>query len=172
MRGLSRAAIVLAAMAFAVPSLQAQKPSINISAGASLPTGDAADGVEMGYNAAVGLGLKPALLPLGLRVEGMFNTFQFKEAISDGSWRVMGLTANATYTVIPALYLIGGVGLYNSKASEDGAEASNDFGFNFGAGVNIPLTGFGTYIEARFHHVPGENDSNFQFIPISFGIKF
>src|SRR5262245_61487822 len=114
MRGLSRAAIVLAAMAFAVPSLHAQKPSINISAGASLPTGDAADGVEMGYNAAVGLGLKPALLPLGLRIEGMFNSFSFKESVgADGAWRVMGLTANATYTMIPSVYLIGGLGLYN-----------------------------------------------------------
>lgn len=173
MRLMSRAAVVLAAIAFTAPSVHAQRPSLNISAGASLPTGDAADGVEMGYNAAIGLGIKPALMPLGLRVEGMFNSFQFKESTTiDGSNRVMALTANGTYSMIPALYLIGGVGLYNSKASVDGAEASNDFGFNFGAGVNIPLTGFGTYVEARFHHVPVEGGGNFQFIPITFGIKF
>jgi hypothetical protein len=83
----------------------------------------------------------------------------------------MGLTANGTYTMVPQLYVIGGVGAYNSKASTAGSPSETDFGFNVGAGLNIPLTGFGTYAEVRFHHVAGDN-RNFQFIPITFGIKF
>ena len=173
MRLLSRAAIAIAAILIAAPALHAQT-SFNIAIGAAVPMGDAADGSEMGYNATVGVGIKPPLAPLGLRVEGMFNSFKAKGA-SDISTRVMGLTANGTYTMVPQVYLIGGLGMYNSKLTGLPAgttsDASTDIGFNFGAGVNIPLTGFGTYLEARFHHVPVDG-GNFQFVPITFGIKF
>jgi hypothetical protein len=169
MRLLSRAALVAAAMFVAVPALHAQT-SFSIAAGASLPMGDASDSNEMGYHATLGLGIKPPLAPLGLRIEGMFNSFEYKSPI-DASLRVMGLTANGTFTMMPTAYLIGGVGMYNSKVSVSGVDASNDFGFNIGAGINIPLTGFGTYIEARYHHIPVDGGS-FQFLPISVGLKF
>ncbi len=169
MRLLSRAALVLAAILFAAPALHAQT-SFSIAAGAALPMGDAADAYKMGYNATVGLGIKPPLAPLGARIEGMFNAFDVKNV--DENLRVMALTANGTYTMLPTIYLIGGVGMYNSKISVTGVDASTDFGFNFGAGVNIPLTGFGTYLEARFHHIPIDGGGSFQFIPITFGIKF
>lgn len=174
MRLLSRAAIALAAILFAAPALHAQI-SFNLAAGVAVPMGDAADALDMGYNATVGLGIKPPLAPLGVRIEGMFNSFAYKSPI-DASQRVMALTANGTFTMMPTIYLIGGVGMYNSKASVSGSPSSTDLGFNIGAGVNIPLTGFGTYLEARFHHVPVDNASgtasSFQFVPITFGIKF
>ena len=110
MRLLSRAAIAIAAILFAAPVLHAQT-SLNIAIGAAVPMGDAADAVDMGYNATVGIGIKPPLAPLGLRVEGMFNSFKYSSAAIDASQRVMGLTANGTYTMIPQVYLIGGVGM-------------------------------------------------------------
>ena len=170
MRLLSRAALVLAAILCTAPALHAQT-SINIAIGAAVPTGDAGDLVDMGYNATVGVGIKPPLAPLGLRIEGMFNSFEFKSPAADASQRVLAATANGTYTMMPQIYLIGGAGMYNSKASTSGSPSSTDFGFNVGAGVNIPLTGFGTYAEARFHHISGDG-GNFQFIPITFGIRF
>ena len=172
MRLLSRAALVIAAMFIAAPALHAQT-SFNLAAGATLPMGDASDVNKMGYHAAIGLGIKPLVLPVGVRIEGMFNSLDYKDGVGlDGeSLRVMGVTANAMYTVMPTLYLIGGVGMYNSKVSVAGSDASNDFGFNVGAGINIPLTGFGTYLEARYHHIPVDGGS-FQFVPLSFGIKF
>ena len=169
MRLLSRAALVCAATLVVAPVVHAQT-SVNIAIGAAVPTGDAGDAVDMGYNATLGVGIKPPLAPLGVRIEGMFNSFEFKSPL-DASYRVLAATANGTYTMMPQIYLIGGVGMYNSKASTAGSPSSTDFGFNVGAGVNIPLTGFGTYVEARFHHVSGDGD-NFQFIPITFGIKF
>jgi len=169
MRLLSRAALAIAAILFAAPALHAQT-SFSVAAGLALPMGDAKDAVDMGYNATVGLGIKPPLAPLGVRIEGMFNSFQAKSPFT-GSLRVMALTANGTYTMMPTIYLIGGVGMYNAKESAAGSPSETDVGFNVGAGVNIPLTGFGTYVEARFHHVPGDPGS-FQFIPITFGIKF
>ena len=169
MRSLSRAALVLAAMFIAAPAAHAQA-SFGIAAGATLPMGDAADAYKMGYHATLSLGIKPPLAPIGLRVEGTFNSLEV-DGGADASLRLMGLTANGTYTVIPQMYLIGGVGMYNSKLSVSGSDAENDFGFNVGAGINIPLTGFGTYIEARYHHIPVDG-GNFQFLPISVGIRF
>lgn len=168
MRSLSRAALVLAAMFIAAPALQAQA-SFGIAAGATLPMGDAADAYKMGYHATLSLGIKPPLAPLGLRAEGMYNSLDVDGA--DASLRLMGLTLNGTWTLIPTAYLIGGVGMYNSKISESSVDAENDFGFNIGAGINIPLTGFGTYIEARYHHIPVDGGS-MQFLPISVGIRF
>lgn len=168
MRSLSRAALVLAAMFIAAPALQAQA-SFGIAAGATVPMGDAADAYKMGYHATLSLGIKPPLAPIGFRAEGMFNSLEVDGA--DASLRLMGLTANGTYTLLPQIYLIGGVGMYNSKISGSAADAENDFGFNVGAGLNIPLTGFGTYIEARYHHIPVDGGS-FQFVPVSVGIRF
>jgi hypothetical protein len=168
MRLLSRVGIVLAAMFVAAQAAHAQT-SFGIAAGASLPMGDASDVYETGYHATLSLGIKPPLAPLGLRVEGMFNSFGLKDL--DESVRVLGITGNGTFTIMPTAYLIGGIGMYNSKASVTGAESSSDFGFNIGAGVNIPLTGFGTYIEARYHHIPMDG-GNFQMLPISVGIRF
>lgn len=174
MRLIPTAALVLAAMTVGANEVHAQM-SVSIAAGAALPMGDASDALSMGYNATVGLGIKPPLAPLGVRVEGMFNSFDYKSnTIGLETFRVMALTANATLSgpAMPA-YLIGGLGMYNSKATANigSSNAESDFGFNIGGGVNIPLTGFGTYIEARYHHVPASGGA-FKFVPITVGIKF
>lgn len=177
MRLTSSVAIALAASLLAAPQAAAQM-SFSIAAGAALPMGNSADGLEMGYNATVGLGIKPPLFPVGARVEGMFNAFGFKDAaFKDFGLRVMALTANATLGApvlpLPMTYLIGGLGMYNSQitGATPAPNASNDFGFNIGVGFNIPLTGFGTFIEARYHHVPGDGGA-MKFVPITVGIKF
>lgn len=174
MRLIPTAALVLAAMTLGATEARAQM-SISIAAGAALPMGDASDALSMGYNATVGLGIKPPLAPVGLRVEGMFNSFDYKSnTIGLETFRVMALTANGTLSgpAMPA-YLIGGVGMYNSKATANigSADAQSDFGFNIGGGVNLPLTGFSTFLEVRYHHIPVDGGS-FKFVPITVGIKF
>lgn len=174
MRLIPTAALVLAAMTFGATEARAQL-AFSIAAGAALPMGDASDAVNMGYNATVGLGIKPPLAPIGVRVEGMFNSFDYKSnTFGLEALRVMGLTANAVLSgaVMPA-YLIGGLGMYNSKATMNvgSSNAETDFGFNIGAGVNLPLTGFGVFAEVRYHHVPGDGGA-FKFVPITVGMKF
>ena len=174
MRRLSAVAVLLVGSLIAAPEARAQL-AFSVAAGASLPMGDAGDGLNMGYNATVGVGIKPPLAPLGIRIEGMFNSFDFKETVAtDASQRVLGLLANATLSgpMMP-VYLIGGVGMYNSKVSAGSlsSDAENDFGFNIGGGFNLPLTGFTTFIEVRYHHIPVSGGS-FQFIPITVGLKF
>ncbi|MEX2154794.1 MAG: outer membrane beta-barrel protein [Gemmatimonadaceae bacterium] len=176
MRLMSRAALAVAAILFAAPALHAQT-SFSLAAGATMPLGTTGDAYDVGYNATLGVGVKPPLAPLGVRIEGMFNSMEGKS--NTPGVRMLAGIVNATLSgvgmPIPMAYLIGGLGMYNSKATNlpTGltADAETDFGFNIGAGLNIPLTGFGTFIEARYHHIPVEGGS-VKFVPISVGIKF
>ena len=176
MRALSRAATVFAAIVMSASALHAQT-SFSAAAGLAMPIGSTADAVKMGYNATLGLGIKPPLAPLGLRIEGMWNQFDNKG--SNTGTRILAATANATLSgagmPIPMGYLIGGLGIYNASLtnlpSGFSSNSSSKVGFNIGVGLNFPLTGFSTYAEARLHIVTTEGSST-KFIPIVFGIKF
>ena len=75
-------------------------------------------------------------------------------------------------------YAIGGLGVYRVAFSGD-VEGSNvdldvsetKFGLNVGGGFTFNLSGFETFVEARFHSIFTET-SNTNFIPLSFGFKF
>jgi hypothetical protein len=173
MKVLSRA-VLAAAIVFVAPGLQAQT-SLIFAAGATMPLGSTGDGLESGYHATIGLGIKPPLAPIGARVEGMFNQMESKSPF-DISSRILALTANATLSgaAMPMGYFIGGLGLYNMGCSGSacgGADAENKVGFNVGGGLNIPLTGLGVFIEARLHFINTETEST-KILPITVGIKF
>jgi hypothetical protein len=172
MRRLSAVALLLAGSLVAAPEASAQL-AVSVAAGAALPMGDGGEGLKMGYNATVGVGIKPPLAPLGFRVEGMYNSFEIED-VTDGSVTTMALVANGTFNPVPAapFYLIGGLGMYSSKAKVGSisGDSESDIGINVGAGFNIPLTGFGTFIEARYHHIM--SDPSFGILPITVGIKF
>ena len=161
--------VLAAAMVFVAPTVQAQT-SLIFAAGATMPIGDAGDAFDMGYHATVGLGVKPPLAPIGFRGELMYSQMESKLFNNIGSRMIAGI-ANVTYTVIPTAYAIGGLGMYNGSCSGSacpaGAESTNDFGFNIGGGLNIPLTGLGVFIEARLHVI-----DDTKIIPITVGIKF
>ncbi|HEX6630845.1 MAG TPA: outer membrane beta-barrel protein [Gemmatimonadaceae bacterium] len=82
-------------------------------------------------------------------------------------------TANAVLTVSNTAgikpYVLGGVGLYNIGC--DGCESETKFGLNGGGGLEFGLSGFNTFVEARFQSIFTE-DSNTNIIPIVFGIRF
>ena len=179
MRLLSRAALIVAALFVAVPDAHAQiATSFSLAAGATMPIGTTADGADLGYNAILGLGIKPPLAPVGLRIEGMFTEMAFKN-INDANSRTMAGIANVTLSgagmAVPMGYLIGGLGMYKNECAGDGcgilSGSSTDMGINIGAGLNIPLTGFGTFVEARLHVIMNDGDK-MKFIPITFGMKF
>lgn len=172
MKVLARA-VLAAALVLIAPTVQAQT-SLIFAAGATMPIGSTGDGLDAGYHATIGVGIKPPLAPLGARVEGMFNENAFKGA-SDAKMRIMAVTANGTWTAAPQAYLIGGLGMYNSKCAGTcgllAGESDTDFGFNIGGGLNIPLTGLGVFVEARLHMIQSEGET-MKLLPITVGIKF
>jgi hypothetical protein len=173
---MSRKMLAVAAFALMAPVAMAQAQlKFGIGAGASVPSGDFADAVETGYHFLATAGIKPPLAPVGFRVDGMFNQFNYKTSLLDGeSQRLMGLNANAILSmpgaVVLSPYIIGGVGMYRSTSSVANSGSSTDPGVNIGAGISFGLAGFGAFAELRFHDVMGDNSSHLRFIPITFGI--
>ena len=165
-------------LAIPAASADAQRPvSFGIVAGASMPTGDAGDQVNTGFNFGASLGFQPAMLPVGVRVDALWNSFEFSdESGEDGDMSVLSATANAVVSLpmasMPMVspYLIGGLGLYS--ADPGGAEdRQNEFGWNIGAGLRFNLAGFSTFAEARYNSF-SLFDGDFSYVPITFGIMF
>ena len=163
-------AVLVAGLLTAAPAVS-HAQSVSIAGGLALPVGDLADDVQSGFNGTIGLNFGAPLIPVGARIEGSYNGFNFKNNI-DGDVRVMSLTANAIVGMgMP--YLIGGVGYYDARvkigtlpdASDGGA------GFNIGAGLSFPLPSLSPFVEIRYHQMLGDND-DIKFVPITFGIKF
>jgi hypothetical protein len=83
------------------------------------------------------------------------------------------VTGNLVYkfpSVSISPYAIGGAGWYNVGASGGGG-SDNFFGWNIGGGILMPLSGFDTFIEARYNYVDG-NPGSSKFVPITFGVLF
>ena len=96
----------LAGMALASLSIEAraQNPvQLGIAGGASLPTGDLKDIADMGFNGTVTVGMTPALIPLGIRIDGAFNQFAIKDELADGNVRFLSVTGNLVYKIPGAM---------------------------------------------------------------------
>lgn len=188
---LAVAAVAVATLiASSAASAQSSKSlSLGISGGAAIPAGDFSDLYTTGYNGTVSLMMKSVGSPIGLRIDGMYNKLSVRDdafitipgrgEIESAS--ILGANANIVYAlpgtgIMP--YLIGGGGIYSTKVHGDDfdTDADNKFGVNGGIGAAFPLSGFNTFIEARFHHIFSDGDSpnsrSTQFVPVTFGITF
>ena len=178
-RSLIPSAIALASVLTPAIAAAQASTSFGVAAGASVPVGNFSDAVSTGYHAMATLNVSAPLAPVGFRIDGMFNEFNLKGGGSDKD-RVFAVTGNVLLNtgsaIVASPYLIGGGGWYHNSLSfndplfGNGSSTDNQFGFNVGAGVRIPLTGFSAFIEARYHKMLG--NSGVQFIPITFGINF
>ena len=159
----------------AASPLTAAKPvEIGIAGGAALPTSDLSDGANTGWNVTGTVGLNPQMIPLGIRVDAAYNSFGLKSA--SGNMSFTSVSGNLVYK-LPAAgvspYAIGGAGWCHSSASLTGigSGSDNNFCWNAGGGISLPLSGFNTFIEARYNQVQGDGGS-LKFIPITFGVMF
>lgn len=161
-----------------------------IMGGATFPLSDLKDDAKTGWNAGALVTIGVPLVPVSFRVDGQWQQMQGKNFpdIDRTDFRVIDGTANVVYTFGAALptkfYLIGGLGVYNVRAKDDVADisaSSTKFGLNGGIGFKFQLTGFATFIEARYHNVIhgtaiGDTNTNdahsLQFIPVTVGITF
>jgi opacity protein-like surface antigen len=158
-------------------STVAKPVQFGIAAGAALPMSDLSDDANTGFNVTGTIGFHPQMIPLGIRADVAYNSFGIKDVTGfTGNFNFTSVTGNLVYsipseTVSP--YLIGGVGVYNLKADIPGFTTGSDnkFGWNIGGGIKLPLSGFDTFLEARYNRVLTDGNSS-QFIPITFGLMF
>jgi hypothetical protein len=168
-----------------------------IMGGATVPLSDLSNEEKTGWNAGVLVSIGVPLVPVSFRIDGQWQqlghkTFTANEAAaataSFPDLRIIDGTANVVYTFGAALptkfYLIGGAGIYNERFKDPDSDTHADgtkFGLNAGVGFKFQLTGFATFIEARYHNVlhgtavgDGDNSTakSLQFIPITVGITF
>lgn len=171
---LAVAALAAVALSATTSSAQSAKPvSIGISLGAAIPVSDLADDYKTGYNGTLSLGFQSAGSPIGFRIDGMYNKLSAKDDIALPDIIITSANANLVYT-LPGVgirpYLIGGAGIYGYKSDVSGANTNSDFGVNGGIGASFPLSGFTTFVEARYHHI-FTPDIATRFIPVTFGIS-
>ena len=166
--------------------------SFGIGGGVSVPVNDAEKAFQNGFNGQgfvrVGLGA----LPIALRADFTYQNFDLKSvqyngptpgSPTAGTGSVMSGLANAQLLLMSGPirpYLIAGLGAYNVKTELDGApdvsQSDTKFGVNGGGGVQIDLSGFSVYAEARLDNVFTErgliDSDQIQVVPVTFGIVF
>jgi hypothetical protein len=182
MRKTSIVVAALAAIALSASTSAAQSNkavSIGISGGAAIPVGDFGDLYSTGWNGTGSLMFRSLGSPLGIRVDGMYNRLSVKDdviGIPFDNVSIASANANLVYNlsgvgITP--YLIGGAGAYWLKGHGDGFDGDSEskLGVNGGIGASFQLSGFNTFIEARYHHVFTDENAT-QFIPVTFGISF
>jgi hypothetical protein len=173
----------LAGMALAAAPLEARaqvsaiaKPvQIGFAGGAALPTSDLSETTNTGFNGTLTVGFNPVMVPVGIRVDGAYNQFGVKSILGGGNIHSTSVTGNIVYKIPGATvspYGIGGAGWYNLGGS-GGVQSESHFGWNVGGGISMALSGFDTFIEARYNQVQMSNgDPSVKFIPITFGVMF
>jgi hypothetical protein len=181
-----RRALALAALVAIVPATAhaqfERSTKLGVFAGATVPVSDFGDYTSTGFNIGALIEMKPALSPVGLRFDGTYHRLGFKTDFTgaSGSTSVWNLNANAVLSPAASpIYLIGGAGVYSLTDNYEGSSfkpsSGTKVGFNVGGGLRMPLTGFDTFIEARYHLINMGSDgnaSNVKMIPISFGVRF
>jgi hypothetical protein len=157
--------------------LQAQA-SLIVSGGLNAPVGRLGDLTSIGYIVTGGVNLGGPLIPIGARLEGSYSDLGYQGG--GGDIRLISGTANAIFNLgatRDAPYLIAGLGAYNRSSGSSSVgygPSSTVIGINGGAGLRFPLNGLSTFFEARYHVMLGNAaaGTNYQFIPITFGISF
>jgi len=150
---------------------------LGIAGGAAQPMSDLSDGAKLGYNGTVAMGINVPFIPVGLRIDGAYNQFGEKAGIG-AKLHVMSATGNVVWR-LPSIgvspYLIGGAGLYMTTTTTTGTvsatQTDNHLGWNAGAGINLPLSVFKAFVEARYNRVSATGGS-LEFVPVTFGIMF
>ena len=113
-------------------------------------------------------------IPLGIRIDGGYSRFGFKQGV-DGDIHFTNVTGNLVYKSIPGCFAVHNRWrrLVSCGSDRPGIlqRTENKFGWNVGGGINLPLSGFDTFIEAKYTQIQADN-SSVKYIPITFGVMF
>lgn len=164
--------------------------SLGVSGGASFPVGDFGTGLKTGYSLAGHVYvLPPSMQAIALRGDVSYDRWGFEgvtgsSSLVDGNVHTLGVTGNVMLKVASSVgvfhpYLIAGGGGYNTKVSAAGLTSggSTNFGIQGGAGFEFGLSGFATFLEAKYVDVFGKKNTDGsrnkqQYIPLTFGVRF
>jgi opacity protein-like surface antigen len=172
---------LFAFLAVSVPAFGQKTYALGVGGGASIPVAKLSDSQRTGYNGIIVLAVGVAELPIGIRLDGIYNSFVFRTAPvgspSGSDLRVLGALGNLIYAFSGTSakpYLIVGGGVYNTKRDIPGEKSDNNFGFNAGLGATFAVGPFATFLESRYHSISRNADKGgvIQFVPITFGLLF
>jgi hypothetical protein len=166
------------------PRVSAQKTyALGIAGGVAVPAGKFADTKATGYNGTVSLAIGSGDLPIGLRVDGIYNHFARKAdatsqqtAATTGA-NVVGGLVDLIYAfpgTIAKAYVIAGAGYYSTKVQDNGAKADNNIGFNGGVGLTFGAGPIAMFFETRYHSISrsAAKGGVVQFVPVTLGVLF
>jgi len=190
----------LITLAAASSPLAAQKAGLGFGAsmGANVPNGEFADGAKTGLVANVFAGVGTGRF--GLRGELFWSRSDLDNAFIrrvgnnvlpsegvgtvTGDVNLIGASANLVMPLTQSMvrpYLIGGVGVYQRRVSQDVGgtidefrsleDKQTDIGYNGGLGISIGGIGPSFFIEARYHSVATTPEKT-KFVPVVVGFSF
>ncbi len=172
------ASTVLSAQAFAQRTY-----ALGIGGGVAIPVGKLRNTQTTGFNGIVSLALGAAELPIGVRIDGIYNNFSHTNvapppgATSAADFRVAGILGNLIYAfpgTTAKTYIIAGGGLYNTRLDVAGTKSENHFGLNAGLGITFGLGPIAGFVESRYHFISREPAKGgvIHFVPITLGLMF
>ncbi|HJP61421.1 MAG TPA: outer membrane beta-barrel protein [Gemmatimonadaceae bacterium] len=154
--------------------------AMGIGGGAAIPVGKLGDVQKTGYSALVALALGSADLPIGFRLDGIYNNLTHTNTptgTTSADFRVAGAIVNLVYAfpgTYAKPYVVAGTGWYRSKVDTADAKAQSNIGFNAGLGTTFGFGPAAAFVEARYHTISRSvaKGGVFQFVPITFGLLF
>jgi hypothetical protein len=169
---------LILALVFGATVLRAQGAEFSVGAGLGIPLGNFDDVVKIGWQATGAVVFAPRSLPVAIQVDAAFSRFSDETPLDISSQLIYG-TAAAVYRFPTSEeskfrpYVIGGLGIYNSKQTGSDAlgGSSTKFGINAGAGFDFLAGGARLFVEGRFHNVL-VSGPNLEFFPLNVGIRF
>jgi hypothetical protein len=183
MKAVSRGVIVCLVGVLVAPRLSAQ--ALSFGGGLSIPTGQYNSIAKLGWHATAAVSLFHQNRAIGFQLDADYGHFGLDAAGAgtslDVGERFLYSTVNLVYRFHPSEsarvrpYLIGGVGIYDSKGTGKdaglfGDTSATDFGLNAGAGFNYDAGRATLFVEARFHNIFSD-PSNTQFMPLTVGVR-
>ena len=152
-----------------VPAGNMYTPIFGGTAGVAIPIGALADDHAAGYlfGALVEYGITGQ--PYALRGEVLYQRFPLKSGRTTGDdVNLWSLGSTIVYKLQQSpmnTFVTGGIAIYS------GTGYGTRPGFNFGTGIEIPLTGFSATGEARLHLMLADGRPVIT-LPLSVGVRF
>jgi hypothetical protein len=173
--------LTLVSIAFSSQASGQKTYALGIGGGVAIPVGKLSDTQTTGFNGIVALALGAAELPIGVRFDGIYNSFTRKNVTSPPTntyaFRIAGILGNLIYAfpgTTAKTYIVAGGGWYNTKFDIAGTKGENHWGLNAGLGVTFAVGPVASFLESRYHFISREPAKGgvIHFVPITLGVMF